>query len=59
MVKLHSYKGGVVETATKWLFYVCKMDRGGQKESIMDEYPREPEKERDGAVPLLASSMFA
>lgn len=46
MVQLDSYNGFVVETVTKWLFYVCETDRRGQKESIMDEYPREPHKER-------------
>lgn len=48
MVQLHSYNGYVVVIVTKWLcFYVCKTDRGGQKESIMDEYLREPAKERE------------
>lgn len=48
MVQLHSYNGYVVETVMKWLcFYVCETDRGGQKDSIMDEYLREPEKERE------------
>lgn len=57
MVRLQSYNGCVVETVTKWLcFYVCETE-GEIK--IMDEYLREPEKERDGPVPLLALSVFA